>query len=132
MSIKFQSLVPNLMAADVNKTAKFYETVLGFNVVMSVPETGQWDWVMLKKEDTTIMFQSRTSIETDLTSFENQPIGGTLSFYIKVTNVRALFEDLKEKVTIVKPLKVSFYGATEFVIQDLDGYYLMFSEYENN
>ena len=132
MSIKFQSLVPNLMAADVNKTAAFYEKVLGFNVVMSVPEAGQWDWVMLKREDTTIMFQSRTSIEADLTSFGNQPIGGTLSFYIKVSNVRALFEYLKENVTIVKPLKVSFYGATEFVIQDLDGYYLMFSEYENN
>jgi uncharacterized glyoxalase superfamily protein PhnB len=130
MSINFESLTPNLMAQNVSKTIAYYKNILGFSLVMTMPEEGTPAWAMLKRGDATIMFQSREGIEDDIGSFGEAPIGGTGGFYIKVTGIRALFELIKDKVELVKPVKVSFYGATEFVIKDLNGYYLMFSEYE--
>ena len=33
----YQNLTPNLMVADVAKTIEYYEKVLGFETIMSVP-----------------------------------------------------------------------------------------------
>jgi hypothetical protein len=41
-----------------------------------------------------------------------------------------LYDQIKDKVNIVKGLEKAFYGATEFSIQDINGYILTFSEDE--
>ncbi|KAA6335992.1 hypothetical protein EZS27_015829, partial [termite gut metagenome] len=40
--MEYQSLSPNIGVKSVNETVKFYTEVLGFQLLMSVPETGEF------------------------------------------------------------------------------------------
>jgi hypothetical protein len=49
--MKLNRLTPNMMVEDVNRTIDFYRDVLGFELVMSVPEHGLYQWALMKRED---------------------------------------------------------------------------------
>jgi hypothetical protein len=44
--------------------------------------------------------------------------------------IRAFFEEIKDKVTILHGLETTFYGATEFSIKDNNNFVLTFAEDE--
>ena len=122
------SLAPNFFTKNITQTIEFYNQ-LGFTVVATVPDQGDYVWVMMTCASVTIMFQTFESLGKDLPEIKRQD-GGSLLFYIKLKNIRVFFESLKSKVTIVKGLEKTFYGATEFSIQDNNGYVLTFAEDE--
>ena len=124
-----ESLSPNIFVNDINATISFYE-LLGFKVSMSVPETGpDLVWAMMTNGSVTIMFQTFSSLADDLPEI-NRTDGGSLLLYINLKNIRTFFEKIKDKVTILKGLEATFYGATEFSIKDNNGYVLTFAEHE--
>jgi catechol 2,3-dioxygenase-like lactoylglutathione lyase family enzyme len=124
-----ESLSPNIFVTDINKTIEFY-TLLGFEVAMSVPETGpDLVWAMMVKGNVTMMFQTMESLGEELPQIKRTD-GGSLLFYIKLQGIRAFFEDIKDKVTVLKGLGKTFYGATEFSILDNNNYVLTFAEDE--
>jgi uncharacterized glyoxalase superfamily protein PhnB len=47
-----------------------------------------------------------------------------------VKNIRAFFEKINDKVTVLHGLEKTFYGATEFSIKDNNNYMLTFAEDE--
>lgn len=122
-----KKLTPNLMVEDVNRTIDFYETVLGFRRLATVPETGALNWAMLQRDDVTIMFQSRASLGEEVPALKDVPIGASQTFYIEVSGVHALYEQLRGKVEIVADLHATFYGTHEFYFRDCNGYILSFS-----
>jgi uncharacterized glyoxalase superfamily protein PhnB len=56
--------------------------------------------------------------------------GGALLLYIQISDIRNYFDQIKDKVKIVKDLELTFYGATEFSIEDNNGFLLTFAEDE--
>jgi lactoylglutathione lyase len=129
-----KKLTPNLMVADVNATAMFYQQVFGFQIVATVPDmaepdSGKWQFAIITREDVTIMFQNQKTLVEDAPVFLGKPMGGTFTLYIDVEDVRGLFEKVKSKVTLLKEgLYETFYGTTEFTIQDPNGYVLTFAQ----
>jgi uncharacterized glyoxalase superfamily protein PhnB len=123
-----QSLTPNIFVKDINSTIAFYQS-LGFQLVASVPETGDYVWVMMVNSAVTMMFQTYDSLGEDLPNIHRQD-GGSLLLYIKLKNIRKYFEEIKQMVTVLKHLEKTFYGATEFSIIDNNGYVLTFAEDE--
>jgi uncharacterized glyoxalase superfamily protein PhnB len=124
-----ESLSPNIFVKDINKTIEFY-TLLGFELAMSVPETGpDLVWAMMVKGNVSIMFQTFDSLGEELPTISRTD-GGSLLFYIKLQGIRVFFEDIKDKVTVLKGLEKTFYGATEFSIADNNNYVLTFAEDE--
>ncbi|NLM09203.1 MAG: bleomycin resistance family protein [Clostridiaceae bacterium] len=121
------SLTPNLMVEDVNKTIEYYEKVLGFELSMNVPKTGKFDWAMMKHENVEIMFQERNNLIEEYPVLNEKTPGGGLTFYIRVKDVKKLHDELKEKANIVLDLQKTFYGTEEFAIIDINGYILTFS-----
>lgn len=121
-------LTPNLFVNDVNKTVEFYKNVLGFELVLKVPEEGQFDWAMIKCGGVELMIQSKASAVKDLPEFGNQPIGGSLLLYIDVEDVVSLCSKVKAKTKIKKDLHDTFYGTKEFALYDGDGYLLVFAQ----
>lgn len=121
-----ESLSPNIFVDDMTQTTEFYK-LLGFQIIMSVPEEGDFVWVMMKKGDVTFMFQTFESLGEELPQINRQN-GGSLLFYIKVKDINTYFENLKDHVTVIKGLEKTFYGATEFSILDNNGYVLTFAE----
>lgn len=124
-----ESLSPNIFVNDINATISFYE-LLGFKMAMSVPETGpDLVWAMMTNGSVTIMFQTFSSLADDLPEISRTD-GGSLLLYINLKNIRTFFEEIKDKVTVLKGLETTFYGATEFSIKDNNGYVLTFAEHE--
>jgi len=123
------SLSPNILTHNLNETIDFYKSI-GFQTVMTVPETGDnLDWAMLANGDVIFMFQSFSSLGDEIPEISRQN-GGSLLFYIKLKNIREFFEQIKDKVTILKGIEKAFYGATEFSILDNNKYVLTFAEDE--
>ena len=123
-----QSVSPNIFVSDLNATIAFYQK-LGFQLISSVPETGDYVWVMMVNSAVTFMFQTYASLGSDLPEISRKD-GGSLLFYIQRKNIRKYFEEIKLRVTVIKPLEKTFYGATEFSILDNNGYVLTFAEDE--
>jgi uncharacterized glyoxalase superfamily protein PhnB len=124
-----ESLSPNFFVKDINATISFYK-LLGFTTIATVPETGDnLVWAMMMKGNVTVMFQTFESLADEQPNISRTD-GGSLLLYIKLTGIRAFFEELKDKVTILKGLEKTFYGATEFSILDNNNYVLTFAEDE--
>ncbi|GAA3970735.1 VOC family protein [Mucilaginibacter dorajii] len=124
-----ESLSPNIFVKDINETIKFYQ-LLGFSLVVTVPETGDnLVWAMMAKGNVTFMFQTFVSLGEELPDISRQD-GASMLLYIKLKNIRAFFEEIKDLVPIVRGLETTFYGATEFTIKDINNYLLVFAEDE--
>ncbi len=124
-----ETLSPNIFVKDIAKTIAFYKQ-LGFEVSMSVPETGtDFVWVMMACGKVTFMFQTFESLANELPDISRKD-GASLLLYINVKDIHALFERIKDKVTVLKGLEKTFYGATEFSIKDNNNYVLTFAEHE--
>ncbi|MDB4904406.1 MAG: glyoxalase [Mucilaginibacter sp.] len=124
-----ESLSPNIFVNNLNETIDFYKSI-GFQLVMTVPETGDdFVWAMLVNGNVTFMFQTFISLGEELPKISRKD-GGSLLFYIKLKKIREYFDLIKDKVTVLKPLETTFYGATEFSIIDNNNYVLTFAEDE--
>jgi uncharacterized glyoxalase superfamily protein PhnB len=124
-----ESLSPNIFTNDMKATVAFYQ-LLGFKITMSVPEEGDdLVWAMMTDGSVTMMFQTFESLANDLPEISRGK-GGSLLLYINVKNIHSFFDELEGKVTVLKGLETTFYGATEFSILDNNGYVLTFAQHE--
>jgi len=55
--------------------------------------------------------------------------GGVWDVYIRMRGVKDLYNDVKDKLEIVMPLRKQPYGDWEFEVKDQNGYVLVFSEF---
>ncbi len=125
-----ESLSPNIFVKDIHKTIEFYKQ-LGFEINMSVPETGtDFVWVMMTCGKVNFMFQTYDSLANELPEISRKD-GASLLLYINIKNIHSFFESVKEKVTVLKGLEKTFYGATEFSIKDNNNYVLTFAEHKS-
>ncbi len=124
-----QSLVPNIFVNDISATIAFYQK-LGFQIITTVPETGDYVWVMMTCEKVTVMFQTYDSLKDELPEISREQNSGPLLLYIQVQNIRTFYEEVSKFAKVLKGLEKTFYGATEFTIQDNNGIILTFAEDE--
>ncbi len=128
MTVVLKKLTPNLMVEDVNETVTFYQDVLGFALLATVPEEGQFNWAMMQHDAVEIMFQGRASLTEDVPLFKDKAIGGSLTLYIDVEDIKGLYGQVQNRVTILHEMTTTFYGTREFTIQDCNGYVLTFAQ----
>ncbi len=113
----------------MGQTIAFYE-ILGFTKTMSVPETGDdLVWVMMNNGAVNFMFQTFASLADELLEISRSN-GASQLLYISVKDINGYFEQIKDKVTVLKGLEKTFYGATEFTIVDCNNYVLTFAQHE--
>ena len=107
--MSLNSLTPNLMVNDVEETVEYYTDILGFTLLMTVPETGKLDWAMVKRNDVVIMFQTKKSLSSELPRMAGEKPGGGLTFYIKVDRITEIHEELHNNdVEIISDLESTF------------------------
>ncbi|MBI5727749.1 MAG: VOC family protein [Ignavibacteriales bacterium] len=123
-----ESISPNIFVKDINQTIAFYKT-LGFELTMTVPDTGDIVFAMMTCGKVIFMFQTFDSLAGELPEISRQA-GGSLLLYIQITAIRKFFEKIKDRVRVIKGLEKTFYGATEFSIEDNNGFILTFAENE--
>lgn len=123
-----ENISPNIYVRNIQQTIDFYQ-LLGFEIVTTVPDTGDPIFVLMRCGAVTFMFQTFESIGNTLPLVSRND-GGSLMLYIEVKNIRAMLEKIKDKVTVLNGLEKTFYGATEFSIKDNNNYLLTFAENE--
>jgi uncharacterized glyoxalase superfamily protein PhnB len=127
-SVTFKNLTPNLMVENMDTTISYYRKILNFELLMSNPEQKPFDWAMMQRGNVTLMFQTKKSLGDELADMKEMPVGGSLTFYVDVKNIKNLYEQLKGKADIKKNLHDTFYGMKEFVLRDCNGYMIVFAE----
>ncbi len=137
-NVMYKKLTTNMMVEDVSHTVDFYRDILGFELVMGVLEKSQeivttrqkgqaLGFAIMKYGNIEMMFQAKRSLTEGIPELSGMDIGGSLTFYIEVQDVKGLYAKLKDKVTIVKDMQTTFYGKQEFYIRDCNGYILTFA-----
>jgi hypothetical protein len=122
---EYQSIVPVFAVADVGATMDWYQTKLGF-WSDPFPANEPYVFAILFRDHIEIMLQRVEDYQRpDI--YENRA-GGVWDAYIRTSQVKELYEGIKDDVTIVKPLRQQPYGAWEFEVKDPNGYLLVFSE----
>ena len=143
------SLIPNLMVNNVCDTALFYQNILGFklivavadfeaeaeegNIIMSLGQGQNLDWANLKLDpedpaSAEFMFQSRKSLEADLSVLKGAEISASQTLYLRTDDADAQYHRLKDKVEVVQKPVTRFYGMREWYMKDPDGYILCFGQ----
>ena len=87
-----KKLTPNLMVEDVRHTLTFYQDILGFDVVMTLPETAPFDFAIVRRDGVELMFQSRQSLSENVPALADSAIGASQTFYIEVTGISDLYQ----------------------------------------
>jgi len=124
-----ENLTPNIFVESMDETIAFYQSI-GFTLTMTVPEEGgDLIWAMMTNGNVTFMFQSFVSLGEELPQISRQN-GASMLLYINIKKIREYFELIKDKVTVLKGLDKTFYGATEFSMLDNNNYVLTFAEDE--
>jgi uncharacterized glyoxalase superfamily protein PhnB len=127
-SLMLKKLTPNLMVEDVQQTLSFYRDVLGFKVLMTLPDQPPFDFAIIQRDQVELMFQSRASLSENVPALTGHPIGASQTFYIEVEGLTNLYKNLRDQVDIVVDLHTTFYGTREFYFRDVNGYILSFTE----
>ncbi len=110
---------PMIHVLDVRATMEWYQSV-GFELISTDEEYGDPYWALLAYGDGQVMFRG----------------GGTVSsaprrevdLYINTDDVEGLYERLKDSVEMHKPLHDTFYGTREFIVRDINRFWVTFGQ----
>ena len=118
----YETITTNIMVENVKETIEFYQSKLGFQKVLSVPEDGSiLDFAIIKKDNISIMFQERKNLLDEYPTLQKNEIIPAFTLFITVKDVEKLYKELKDKVKIAKELHKTFYDKSEFDIFDNNG-----------
>ena len=123
-----KKLTPNLIVSDVDRSMAFYREVLGFSVSQTVPDAAPYVFAIVTSGDVQIFLNAPGPAVEEYPALKDRPVGGTLTLFIEVDDIRDSYAQLKDRVQVVMPLEKKWYGVTEFAFLDLDGYIITFAQ----
>ncbi len=137
--MKVNKLTPNFEVKDIRKTVNFYQSVLGFSLVMAVPETQdgieqyfeddkEYVYALVSKDTVELMFQRSDSFKRDVKMAKDIPFGASVSFYMEIEGLDNFYDDIKDKIAEITEPQLAWYGMKEFYIKDPNGYILGFAQ----
>ena len=123
---QLESAVPCFPVADVSETMRWYAETLGFSCD-PFPPNPPHAFCILTRDQIEIFLQRIDNYEKpDLYKSRS---GGVWDAYIRMRGVKQLYNELRDKVEILRPLQKQPYGDWEFEVKDPNGYVLVFSEF---
>lgn len=124
----YETVTTNIMVKNVKETIAFYENVLGFQKVLSVPDDGEvLNFAILAKDKISIMLQEQQNLIEEYSTLSTDEIKPTFTLFITVSDISALYNELKDKAQMAKDLHKTFYGKDEFAVFDNNGNILTIS-----
>jgi len=112
-------VVPMIHVPDVRATADWYGTI-GFSVDRTNEEDGEMDWALLSFGSTQIMLNAGGHPST---SHRRE-----VDLYLHVDDVDAAYERLKDRIDVVEGPHDTFYGMREFIVRDLNRFWITFGQ----
>jgi uncharacterized glyoxalase superfamily protein PhnB len=121
-----EASTPCFAVADIGTTIRWYEEKLGFTPD-PFPPAGPYVFAIMRRDDIEIMLQRLKDYQKpDIYKLRD---GGVWDAYIRMRGVKQFYNEIKDRVEILLPLRRQPYGQWEFEVKDPNGYVLVFSEY---
>ena len=129
--MKFNSLIPELVVADIERTKRFYLEVLQFKIEYERQED---KFIFISFEDNQMMFEQDNG-HWNVGELE-YPYGRGINFEMTVSDVESLYKRILDfGIKPFRRMAVSCYRNAdedivqkEFLVQDPDGYLLRFTD----
>jgi uncharacterized glyoxalase superfamily protein PhnB len=127
--MKYRKLTPNLVVRDVQAALNFYQSVLGFQPGMRVPDAPPYVFGSVVSGNVEIFFNDQKAVAEDYPPLARDPIGGTMTLFLECAGIAdALRAVEKAGARVVMPLKTQFYGMREFAFVDPEGWTITMAE----
>jgi uncharacterized glyoxalase superfamily protein PhnB len=104
---------------DVRATIEWYRSI-GFTLLRTNEEDGEANWASLSFGNSEVMLNSGGKAST---AHRRE-----IDLYITTGNVDNFFRRLQDKVQIVEQPHDTFYGMREFIVRDLNGFWITFGQ----
>jgi hypothetical protein len=112
------NITANLIVESIEACLPFWVDRLGFEKSVEVPHEGVLGFVILKREQTELMLQTRASLAADIPPLGQGPQHATL--YITVDDLAPIRKALTGYPLVI-PERTTFYGARELIVLDPAG-----------
>ena len=120
-------LTPNLYTDDVEACVRFWVERMHFEKTMEVPEGGRLAFAALEKGNIELMYGSYGSLDKD-PGVAKAYQRGTGFLFLEVTDLDAAAAAM-QGAPMVAPVHKTFYGSTEFTVQDPAGHLITFAQF---
>ena len=114
-----QTVVPMIHVPDVSATVDWYMSI-GLKLIRQNEEAGETNWAKLSFGSSEIMLNAGGKPSSDHRR--------EVDLYITTDNVDDLYRGLKDRVAVVEKLHDAFYGMREFIIRDINGFWVTFGQ----
>lgn len=114
-----QTVVPMIHVPDVSATVDWY-TSIGFKLIRHNEEDGEINWAKL------LFGNSELMINAGGKPSDNHR--RDVDLYITTDDVDDLYRRLKGRVQVVEDIYNAFYGMREFIIRDINGFWVTFGQ----
>lgn len=122
-----KKLSPVLYVDAIEPSLPFWVDRLGFELTVEVPEGDRLGFVILKKNDVEIMYQTTESVRNDVPELADSVTGGSFLF-IEVDDLDAV-ESALDGIELVVPRRKTFYGADELILREPAGNVVTFARF---
>jgi uncharacterized glyoxalase superfamily protein PhnB len=110
-------ITPVLVVDEIEPSLKFWVGQLGFEKTVEVPDGDKLGFVILQKEGTEVMLQTRASIKKDAGPAADAVLTSGSNLYIEVDNFAEALERVKGAEVLV-PERTTFYGMREIWVRE--------------
>jgi hypothetical protein len=114
-----QTVVPMIHVPDVRATVDWYISI-GFMAVRCNEEDGEMNWALLSLGNGEIMLNAGGKAS----AAERREV----DFYVHSDGVVDLYRGLKDRVEVVEGLHDTFYGMREFIVRDVNRFWITFGQ----
>jgi uncharacterized glyoxalase superfamily protein PhnB len=126
-TMEIKKMTPNLYTDDVEACVRFWVDRLHFEKTMEVPDGGALSFAALQKGSIELMYGSYASLKKDAAVAQSYR-RGTAFLFLEVDDVDAVFA-VMNGAPIITAMHKTFYGSTEFTVQDPAGHMITFAQF---
>ena len=122
-----KKLTPVIVVDEIERCLPFWMDRLGFEKTVEIPEGSRLGFVILRKDDVEVMYQSRESVEKDIPALLPKESGPPIGLFIEVADVSAVERSLAG-YEVILPRRKTFYGMDEIGVREPAGNSVIFAQ----
>ncbi len=122
-----KKLTPVIVVDEIEGCLSFWTDRLGFEKTLELPEGSKLGFVILRKDDVEVMYQSRESVAKDVPALLPKQGGHPIGLFIEVSDVGAV-EQALSGFEVILPRRRTFYGMDEIGVREPGGNSVIFAQ----
>lgn len=133
MTSAIKKITPLLFVEKIEDCLEFWRERMGFEILDKFIFEDRLGYIMLGRENSAIMYQTRDCVRDDLPTFSEMEYHHAHLIYIQVEDILSVNDILQQspEIEIIVPLRETHYGAREIFIRDPAGNAIAFAEHKD-